>query len=247
MLKFFRQIRQRLINQGQIKKYTIYAIGEILLVVIGILIALQINTWNNESIKRQEEIKMLKEIKVGFESDYRDLEGNKRVLEEAMTSTQIIKKVFYKDFAYHDSLSVHFARIFATPIFVANTSAFETLKSKGVDLISNDTLRVHILNMYDFEYERIKLIEGGFFLNHEFISEKIVQHFDHVALFGKGGYLQLRPNDFEALKKDREFLSIFKTKAHQTESYNIALVAVIMKKLEPLLLKIQKEIDHLEK
>ncbi len=46
MLKFFRNIRKSLINSGNARKYTLYAIGEIALVVIGILIALQLNNWN---------------------------------------------------------------------------------------------------------------------------------------------------------------------------------------------------------
>ena len=50
MIKFFRRIRQQLLDEGKLKRYLIYAIGEILLVMIGILLALQINNWN-ESIK----------------------------------------------------------------------------------------------------------------------------------------------------------------------------------------------------
>ena len=46
MLKFFRRIRQKLIAENKVGKYLIYAIGEIVLVVIGILIALWINNWN---------------------------------------------------------------------------------------------------------------------------------------------------------------------------------------------------------
>ena len=46
MLKFFRSIRRQLLNENKTGKYFRYAIGEILLVVIGILIALQINNWN---------------------------------------------------------------------------------------------------------------------------------------------------------------------------------------------------------
>ena len=45
MLRFFRQIRQRLLTDNKFSKYLLYAVGEILLVVIGILIALQIDTW----------------------------------------------------------------------------------------------------------------------------------------------------------------------------------------------------------
>ena len=56
MLPFFRKIRWRLAQDNQFLKYSRYAIGEIVLVVIGILIALQINTWNAKK-NQQEKIK----------------------------------------------------------------------------------------------------------------------------------------------------------------------------------------------
>ena len=55
MIKFFRKIRQNLLSEGKTEKYLKYAIGEIVLVVIGILIALQINNWNEN---RKTEIKI---------------------------------------------------------------------------------------------------------------------------------------------------------------------------------------------
>ena len=55
MIKFFRKIRQRLLTENRLGKYLLYAIGEILLVVIGILIALSINNWNEER-KNEEKI-----------------------------------------------------------------------------------------------------------------------------------------------------------------------------------------------
>ncbi|MGD8306804.1 MAG: DUF6090 family protein [Ignavibacteria bacterium] len=54
MIKFFGKIRQNLLNEGRLSKYLLYAIGEIILIVIGILIALQLNNWNE---KRKQEIK----------------------------------------------------------------------------------------------------------------------------------------------------------------------------------------------
>jgi len=54
MIKFFRKIRQNLLSEGKTGKYFKYAIGEIVLVVIGILIALQINNWNTNKINQSE-------------------------------------------------------------------------------------------------------------------------------------------------------------------------------------------------
>ena len=74
MLKFFRQIRQQLIGQGSIKKYMLYAVGEILLVVIGILIALQINNWNEQRKNKQTEQKTLQAILNNLEEDSQTLQ-----------------------------------------------------------------------------------------------------------------------------------------------------------------------------
>ncbi|MEM1337142.1 MAG: DUF6090 family protein [Bacteroidota bacterium] len=52
MIKFFRHIRQRLLSEGKFSEYLMYAAGEIVLVVVGILIALQINTWNEHQQKK---------------------------------------------------------------------------------------------------------------------------------------------------------------------------------------------------
>jgi hypothetical protein len=62
MIKFFRRIRQRLLTESKFSQYLIYAIGEIVLVVIGILIALQINNWNAEQKIEKEEIGILNNL-----------------------------------------------------------------------------------------------------------------------------------------------------------------------------------------
>ena len=62
MINFFRRIRQQLLSENKFSKYLIYAIGEIILVVIGILIALQINTWNNNRIQKNKEANFITQI-----------------------------------------------------------------------------------------------------------------------------------------------------------------------------------------
>jgi len=72
MIKFFRKIRFNLMEKNKIGKYLKYAIGEIVLVVIGILIALQINNWNELNKERASEKIILNEIRDNLKFDLKD-------------------------------------------------------------------------------------------------------------------------------------------------------------------------------
>ncbi|MFD2099648.1 DUF6090 family protein [Flagellimonas iocasae] len=74
MLKFFRKIRQNLLSEGKTGKYLKYAIGEIILVVIGILIALQINNWNENRKNNLLEQQLLKALLIEFETNLVNLD-----------------------------------------------------------------------------------------------------------------------------------------------------------------------------
>ena len=78
MIKFFRKIRQKLLTENRFSKYLIYAVGEIVLVVIGILIALQINTWNQERINAKEEQRIFQDL-------VEELEYNKFLLKNGIS------------------------------------------------------------------------------------------------------------------------------------------------------------------
>ena len=69
MIKFFKKIRQRLLSENRIGRYLIYAIGEILIVITGILIAIQINNWNG--LRKEEQVRKayLNQLLVDFETD----------------------------------------------------------------------------------------------------------------------------------------------------------------------------------
>ncbi|WP_370476682.1 DUF6090 family protein [Tamlana flava] len=69
MIKFFRKIRQKLLSENKFSKYLIYAIGEIILVVIGILIALSINNWNENKKAQLEDVKFLSNLRNEIQLD----------------------------------------------------------------------------------------------------------------------------------------------------------------------------------
>ena len=78
MIKFFRKIRQNLLSENKFSKYLLYAIGEIILVVIGILIALQLNTLQVEKKNREIEKVLLKNVKKDLESDIQEFKNVKK-------------------------------------------------------------------------------------------------------------------------------------------------------------------------
>lgn len=73
-MKIFRIIRQRLLSKNKFSKYLLYAIGEIILVVIGILIALQVNNWNQSKILSKQEAVLIENLKTEFEVNLENLE-----------------------------------------------------------------------------------------------------------------------------------------------------------------------------
>lgn len=92
MIKFFRTIRKKLVNQNRFNKYMLYAIGEIILVVIGILIALQINDWNDQKKKQALELKILKEINTNLGFDLEEIREDISIMDSInLASKQILK------------------------------------------------------------------------------------------------------------------------------------------------------------
>ena len=85
MIKFFRKIRQNLLTKNKFSKYLLYAIGEIVLVVIGILIALTINDFNQNRIDKEEEISLIKSIKDDF------IETKKRAQNTIEKQNRVVK------------------------------------------------------------------------------------------------------------------------------------------------------------
>jgi hypothetical protein len=165
MIKFFRKIRQNLLSEEKTGKYFKYAIGEIVLVVIGILIALQINNWNTNKIDRNEELTMLKEMTVALKGDISSIEGQLKYLDNINRS--VVKLVMnQKESSYpNDSLKYHFniARRGGIGLSI-NSSPYESLKSSGLNKISNSKLRNSITNLYEIQLKGIDFWINDFIL-----------------------------------------------------------------------------------
>jgi len=111
MIKFFRHIRQKLISENKVSKYLLYALGEIVLLVSGILIALSLNNWNKKRKINILERKALNEIATDLQEYFYSLENDLGLNIRVLDSASIIRKALKSNKAYHDSLAIHFGNL----------------------------------------------------------------------------------------------------------------------------------------
>ena len=194
------------------RKYLLYAIGEIALVVIGILIALQINNWNEDRKTQMLELSLLSELRRGLENDIADLEYNTNAHRELQHSQNILVDWLDSERPYHDSLSRHFARINAGTVFVAEDAPYNTLKDVGMAIISSKPLRRKIARVYDIDYD--------YYLQHVvMINDYLLYGWKEVnptyfpATLPRLASLanEMRPLDIQKIRNDNEYKHYVKT------------------------------------
>ncbi len=187
MIKFFRKIRQNLLTENKFSppargsragKYLLYAVGEIILVVIGILIALKINNWNESKQNENLEIAYLKGIKTNLIDDINELEKHfvsdtsnfdtYTFLIRAFNSDNIESKSQETISNLNSSSRLHW--------FEGQDIVFEDMKSSGgLNLIQSDTVKYAIQEYYKFFQEVVKQ-------ENQYISE-IRKHADRNAQY----------------------------------------------------------------
>lgn len=159
MIKFFRNIRMRLLSEGKTGRYFKYAIGEIILVVIGILIALQINNWNTDRINRNVEIEYLKGISTNLSSDVRELEGHFKTDTIKFDAYTYLIRAFNADTVNSkDPLIISsLYPTFNPNWFEGQNVVFDDLKSSGrINFITSESVKANIQTYYRFFEETIK-------------------------------------------------------------------------------------------
>ncbi|MEJ1224133.1 DUF6090 family protein [Sediminicola sp. 1XM1-17] len=154
MIKFFRKIRQNLLSEGKTGKYLKYAIGEIILVVIGILIALQLNNLNENKKNDVFEKEILSQIQENLKSDKLVLKQIELNFMKAIASSNKILNA-QESQKTKDSIKIWLGAIIQFDRFQPLTNAYEVLKSNGLDRISNKQLRFLLGKYYDDESLRI--------------------------------------------------------------------------------------------
>jgi hypothetical protein len=208
MIKFFRKIRQNLLIENKTGKFLKYAIGEIVLVVIGILIALQINNWNNRKETKLKEMEALSEI-------FQDLKGDKIQLttlrsNEAniVKSMEIVLTEFKARGSIHvDSLHTHLGKALVGNRTRFITTAYNVLLSSGIGLVQDKDIRYSVANYYEKE---IPSVERDGLDTFEEWYDDILPFIREEAQYWQWGEI-LVPNSINSIFENQKLYQVLKT------------------------------------
>jgi hypothetical protein len=228
-------------------KYLKYAIGEIVLIVFSILLALYLNNLNTKSQQKKEEVKVLNEIKsnlfssilsfertINTETDY--LNQNKKILEYIDNNKPYSTEL---DHAF----GVYFWTISSNPI----TVGYEYLKSRGIELITNDSLRNNISFMFENEFAIIKN-ENELWANNLQQNITYPYHVNHFIKYFTNetdslGIEYAKPFDYDALISDKTFKSI-NTEIISNRRWNIKSLGDLVIRINDLIQQIDNELKR---
>jgi len=208
MIKFFRKIRHNLIQTGKTAKYLKYAIGEIVLVVIGILIALQINNWNQSNQLKIEELRSLESLHSEFQENLQefDITHTKQI-----NRNDAIDQILFSDVSNYSLPSLDSLYLNANFNWTYNPSfsIYNSLINTGkIQLISNDTLKNKISK---FKEQVNDYLEDEIFI-FNFAAQFTMEHFvnDETMLVESKFGLRLR-NEIETFHDKDNYLNEFKS------------------------------------
>jgi hypothetical protein len=252
MIKFFRKIRRNLLSDGKTGKYFKYAIGEIILVVIGILIALSINNWNeNRKIIAQEQF-ILERLKADIITDVNSIltqmEYINRSNKELTFIIDIILGNTDTDLQYFRK---NLRALLAVNFFNHNKTTFNNIVSSGqIEFIQNKMLTDSITKYYNNNYKGWDSAMSDYTRN---IMAPFILNFDHIPQSNEGlqGYenftrvdinkSKISPKSIKDYQDEVFFLNILRQKVFISEGQQMEYQKLKIY-MEQLLRQIDSEI-----
>ena len=251
MIKLFRNIRKTLINQGKTTNYLKYAIGEIVLVVIGILIALQVNNWNIERIDRKSELKYLKNIQQDLQKDLARLSYLLNFRKERLKGDhKLIEHINGASIVDVTETTKNVVNSLMEQRFSPNNNTYKELSNSGnLNLISNDSIKSLLLELEELYKTNTFGIEHETYDYREYISKPLIEYIDYEQLtpvfLGEKTIQEqgITTESFDALFKSRAYkngLYIFSL----TSTDMISFYEKIETKSKQIITMIQKELNE---
>jgi len=249
MINFLRKFRRSFIDNNQFGKYLKYSIGEIVLVMIGILLAVQVNNWNINRGNRVKEIKYLKNIQLDIRKDLTSLEYNLGARKNKFTGNRrLIEHAKGNEIEDVTELVSAIANALTEDRFTPNNTTYKELASSGnLSLISSDSIKQLLLQLEEHYNTNEFMIEHETFDYQEYISKPAFNHINLEQIWPvqagektaqEQGILK---EDFDGLFQNNNYKNGLMVLNLMTRDYVIPLYLEIETKSKLLLQLIERE------
>lgn len=141
-----------------IKKYGF----EFLSIFVAIFAAFALDNWKEDRKDHLVATKILTEINNGLTKDLEDIKLNEMGHREGLKAAIYVNKLLTDGQVGQDSLMYHYLNLLRDFISMQNVSGYETLKSKGLEILENDTLRSEIISLYEYDFNIVKKLEEDY-------------------------------------------------------------------------------------
>ena len=136
---------------------------ETIVVIIGILVALAVDNWNNDRKDRYIEQSILTEISKGLREDLKDIRHNINGHNTGLEACVYFRNIINNEQVRAESVGYYYHYLTRDFFTIFNTSGYESLKSRGLELIRNDSVRIRIISTYEQDYSNLKKMEEEYF------------------------------------------------------------------------------------
>ena len=209
MIKFFRKIRQQLLVENKTGKYLSYAIGEIVLVVIGILIALQINDWNQHRLNKIEKREILSRLHIEFKANKVVLNQYRIVENKAINSSVALINligVSKEELSKHNLDSLLFESFPSNELAFADNAVKNLVQNGRLNLFKDEAI-TNLLNQWNSlsEIRKIRFEKLDSWNNEQFIPYLLsyisMKEMDNYANYSWAGKSKVKPDYYPLFQK----------------------------------------------
>lgn len=187
------------------------AFEKIAFTTIGLWLALFINNWNDGRKQRRDERELLHELRTALRQDSGDVADTQRGFEYRLKGCRVVLDNLSDTATVTDSLCEYFQFLDGYSFLLANTGPYETLKSRGFELIQNDSLRLSVTTLYDVKYEAVLQLEK--YYTQFYANQLVPVLLSELRRTDRG----LEPVDWPRLRSDNRFRQTLLVTQHNNE------------------------------
>lgn len=221
---------------------------ELLVVVFGVYLGFAANNYSEELKQREYINATIREMYVSLEQDIEDAALNKRGHEFGLKSVKYFGKVFRGEPIEIDSFENYLLNLTRNYVSIQNTASFETLKVKGLNLITNDTLRSKIIKLYDFQYDMLEKVEEQYAESQlfKYFYPDFIQILDQSLYFGNKGQLEKISAPLEITNAEKSRLVLMLKRLMYTRNFNISVYDKVIGDMKLLRIGLENEYPFLK-